>query len=73
MIKQTISEMQCNYVLGTRQSSSHSISHCTQFDAAGSGEKIWNDLKQNGKLSSEEKDENTKGKNVKLNFRKEEI
>lgn len=53
--------MKCNYSIATRQSSDHSISYCSQFDASGSGDTIWNQLKENMKLSSHEREKNVKG------------
>lgn len=70
-IKQTIADMQCNYSLGTRQSSGtggagdgdEKISFC-QFDPCSDGDKLWRDLKTNGSLTEPTKDEHIKAKEL---------
>lgn len=53
--------MQCNYSIATRQSNENPIITYTQFDASSGGDKIWNDLKQNGKFKVDDIEDNTKG------------
>lgn len=60
-IKQKITDMQCNYSIGTRQSSDYLISYSCQFDATGNGESIWGELKQNCSLPNQEPEDNAKG------------
>lgn len=58
--------MVCNYTIATRQSSDHTTSYCSQFDAAGNGNTIWKELKENQKLSSQESENNAKGKIISI-------
>lgn len=59
-IKQKIAGMPCTYCLGCKQTSDINITRCNKFDPSGNGEKIWNDLKENGKLTEKSTDENLK-------------
>lgn len=59
-IKQKIAGMPCTYCLGCKQTSDINITRCNKFDPSGNGEKIWNDLKENGKLTEKSIDENLK-------------
>lgn len=62
-IKQTIVGMNCTYSIACKSVPDASdVSYCSKFDPAGSGEGIWNDLKQNGKLTEKCADENLKSK-----------
>lgn len=50
-IKQTITGMDCTYNVACKSVGGISVTRCKQFDPAGNGEKLWNELKQNGKLT----------------------
>ncbi|XP_062545738.1 non-lysosomal glucosylceramidase [Armigeres subalbatus] len=63
-IKQTIADMQCTYCVSCKTSSEINLTRCLKFDPTGSGEKLWNDLKENGKLTEASVDENLKSKDV---------
>lgn len=60
-IKQTITGMKCTYALACKGEADN-ISTCIKFDPCGNGEKLWNDLKKNGKLTEDSVDENFKGR-----------
>lgn len=59
-VKQTIFGMECTYCVACKVSPEINISRCHKFDPANSGEKLWNDLKENGKLTDKSVDENLK-------------
>lgn len=59
-IRQTITAMDCTYNIACKNVADVNVSRCQQFDPAGSGEKLWNDLKENGKLTEKSTDENLK-------------
>lgn len=61
-IKQTIFGMECTYCVACKGSPEVNISRCHKFDPSGSGEKLWNDLKENGKLTEKCVDETLKSK-----------
>lgn len=61
-IKQTIFGMECTYCVACKVLPEINISRCHKFDPSGSGEKLWNDLKENGKLTEKSVDENLKCK-----------
>ncbi|KAG4076220.1 hypothetical protein HA402_014769 [Bradysia odoriphaga] len=63
-IKQTIFGMECTYCIACKVSPEINISRCHKFDPCGSGEKLWNDLRENGKLTEKSVDENLKSKDV---------
>lgn len=63
-IKQTIFGMECTYSVACKVSPEINISRCHKFDPASSGEKLWNDLKENGKLTDKSIDENLKSKSL---------
>jgi non-lysosomal glucosylceramidase len=64
-IDQTIAKMKCTYCLACKESDDGvKISSCYKFDPMGNGEKLWQDLKENGKLSDKSVDENLKSKDV---------
>lgn len=60
-IKQTITGMDCTYSVACKSVGGISVTRCQQFDPAGNGEKLWNELKENGKLT-EIVDSNLKSK-----------
>lgn len=60
-MKQTIVGMNCTYSIACK-GDKNSLSYCTQFDPSGNGEKLWNDLLENGKLTELVADEHLKGK-----------
>lgn len=59
-IRQTITGMDCTYNISCKSSDDVNVTRCQQFDPAGSGEKLWNDLKENAKLTEKSTDENLK-------------
>lgn len=60
-IKQTIAGMDCTYNIACKVATDENeITCCTKFDPTANGEKIWDDLKENGKLSQKSNDENLK-------------
>ncbi|GAB0086442.1 Non-lysosomal glucosylceramidase [Sergentomyia squamirostris] len=63
-IKQTINGMECTYNVACKAVPEVTVSRCHKFDPNGSGEKLWNDLKENGKLTDKAIDEHLKGKDV---------
>uniref|UniRef100_A0A1L8E229 Non-lysosomal glucosylceramidase n=1 Tax=Nyssomyia neivai TaxID=330878 RepID=A0A1L8E229_9DIPT len=63
-IKQKIAGMECTYNLACKVAAGVTITRCHKFDPNGSGEKLWNDLKETGKLSDKSVDENLKAKDV---------
>lgn len=58
-IKQTIVGMECTYAVACK--GADNLSDCTQFDPNGSGDKLWKDLSDNGKLTEASLDEKLKG------------
>lgn len=56
-IHQKIADMSCSYNLACRIRSEISISRCPQFDPNGNGEKLWNQLYENGQLQETNADE----------------
>lgn len=66
-IKQTICGMKCTYALAAKGDADN-LSACTRFDPSGNGEKLWNDLKKNGKLTESSVDENLKGSTLFINI-----
>ncbi|XP_055634667.1 non-lysosomal glucosylceramidase [Toxorhynchites rutilus septentrionalis] len=63
-IKQSIVDMQCTYCISCKSSSEINLTRCEKFDPTTNGEKLWNDLKENGNLTEKSFDENIKGKDV---------
>ncbi|XP_058446852.1 non-lysosomal glucosylceramidase [Malaya genurostris] len=63
-IKQSIADMQCTYCISCKTSSEINLTRCEKFDPAGNGEKLWNDLKENGYLTDKSTDDTIKGKDV---------
>lgn len=62
-INQTIAGLDCTYTLATKSGvDGVEVSSCEKFDPAASGEKLWNDLKTNGKLTEKCVDEHFKSK-----------
>lgn len=59
-IKQTIAGMECTYSIACRVSPEINISRSHRFDPCGSGEKLWNDLKEHGQLTEKGIDETLK-------------
>lgn len=59
-INQTIAGMRCNYSIASKISSEINLSRCIKFDPASNGDKLWQDLKENGKLTEKSIDENCK-------------
>lgn len=64
-IKQTIVGMDCTYAVACKGNDDN-LSYCTQFDPNGNGQKLWNDLASNGKLTESIFDEKLKGENFNL-------
>lgn len=56
--------MECTYNLACKTAPEVTLSRCHRFDPAGTGEKIWNDLKEHGKLTEKSIDEHLKSKDV---------
>lgn len=63
-IKQTIHGMECTYNIACKNSADVTVTRCHKFDPLGTGERIWNDLKDNGQLTEHAADEHLKGKDV---------
>ncbi|XP_049549134.1 non-lysosomal glucosylceramidase isoform X1 [Anopheles darlingi] len=63
-IRQTIADMACTYCLSCRSSSEINLTRCERFDPSGTGEKLWNDLKEHGHLTEQSVDETVKTKDV---------
>lgn len=61
-IKQSIADMQCTYCISCKTSSEINLTRCKKFDPTGNGEKLWNDLKENGQLTEVSVEENLKSK-----------
>lgn len=59
-INQTIAGMHCTYSISSKISSEINLSRCVKFDPASNGDKLWQDLKENGKLTEKSIDENCK-------------
>lgn len=60
-IKQTIAGLDCTYTVASKSASDVTdVSYCVKFDPAASGEKLWDDLNVNGKLTDKCIDENLK-------------
>lgn len=67
-IKQTIFGMECTYCVACKVSPEINISRCHKFDPSGSGEKLWTDLKENGKLTEKSVEETTKSKSLRESY-----
>lgn len=52
--------MDCTYNIACKTLTSNVVTRCQQFDPTGTGEKLWNDLKDNGILTEKSTDENLK-------------
>lgn len=65
-IEQLIAGMKCTYCLACKESDDNGvkISSCFKFDPNSSGENLWQDLKEHGKLSEKSIDESLKSKDV---------
>lgn len=63
-IKQTIAGMECTYCVACRQTGDVQITRLHRFDPAGSGERLWRDLKENGRLTEKSVDETLKSECV---------
>lgn len=59
-IKQQIAGMECTYCVACRVSPEIQITRSHRFDPAGNGERLWTDLKENGKLTERGVDETLK-------------
>lgn len=67
-IKQTIAGLDCMYTVASKSVSDvNEVSCCARFDPAASGEKLWEDLKENGKLTDKCIDENFKSERSQTN------
>lgn len=56
--------MECTYNLACKNTDGGTVSRCHKFDPSGTGERIWNDLKENGALTDHSVDEHVKTKDV---------
>lgn len=56
--------MECTYCIACKVSPEINISRCHKFDPMGNGEKLWNDLKEYGKLTDKSVDEHLKTKDI---------
>lgn len=66
-IKQTIGGMDCTYSIACKKKADDGVvTCCPKFDPLGNGEKLWKDLKENGKLTEKCVDENLKSIKEKL-------
>lgn len=65
-INQKIGDMPCSYNLACRVLSEINITRCSQFDPTGSGDYIWQQLKEQGQLNEEADNESLKSKSVGL-------
>lgn len=54
--------MPCTYSIACKVSPEINISRSHKFDPSSNGEKIWNDLREHGKLTEKGIDENLKSK-----------
>lgn len=52
-IRQKINDMSCSYNLACRVLPEISITRCPQFDPAGNGEQLWQQLKEHGQLNEQ--------------------
>ncbi|XP_041367827.1 non-lysosomal glucosylceramidase-like [Gigantopelta aegis] len=66
MIHQAFRDMDCTYAVSAAKKDGVSVSHCVEFDPNGSGEDVWNDLKEDGSLNSvgENSAKTKKGKEI---------
>lgn len=62
VINQKIADMPCAYNLACRVLPQINITRCLQFDPNGSGEHLWQQLKEQGQLNEEKADETLKSK-----------
>lgn len=68
-IKQTITGMNCTYSIACKSvDGAKEVSCCDKFDPAANGEKIWSDLKENGKLTEKSVDEHLKSMFINILF-----
>lgn len=56
--------MDCTYNLACKNTNDVIVSRCHKFDPTGTGEKIWNDLKEHGQLTEQSVEEHLKTKDV---------
>lgn len=64
-IQQTIAGISCVYSVACKTATDENeITCCTKFDPSSSGEKLWEDLKENGKLTEKSIEENIKSECV---------
>lgn len=61
-INQKINDMPCSYNLACRVLPEINITRCAQFDPSGTGDHIWQQLKEQGQLNEEAENENLKSK-----------
>lgn len=58
--------MDCTYSIACKNKGDDGvITSCPKFDPLSNGEKLWKDLKENGKLTEKSVDENLKSKKIK--------
>lgn len=67
-IKQTINGLGCTYCVSAKVAPEVNISRCEAFDPTQNGEKLWNDLKENGTLTDKSRDEVTTKSNLFIDF-----
>ncbi|XP_061387409.1 non-lysosomal glucosylceramidase [Musca vetustissima] len=63
-INQVIAEMPCSYNLACRVLPEINITRCTKFDPCGSGEHLWQQLKEQGQLNDAAADETLKSNDL---------
>ncbi|KAI8121146.1 Non-lysosomal glucosylceramidase [Lucilia cuprina] len=63
-INQKINEMPCSYNLACRVLPEINITRCLQFDPSGTGEQLWQQLKDQAQLNEDSADETLKTKDV---------
>lgn len=64
-IRQKINDMSCSYNLACRVLPEISITRCPQFDPAGNGEQLWQQLKEHGQLNEQPTTETLKSRYLK--------
>lgn len=63
-IKQTICDMQCTYNIACKNAEDVTVTRCQKFDPFGPGDKLWNDLRNNGHLTDYSVEDQLKSKDV---------
>lgn len=61
-INQKIADMPCAYNLACRVLPEINITRCLQFDPSGTGEQLWQQLKDQGQLNEDSADESLKSR-----------